>query len=57
LQGFLLQVEIPKIIVHEAGKPNAFADFFDAELLSGEHCRDIDSLTMQAEAAAGRDED
>jgi hypothetical protein len=32
LQGFLLQVEISKIAVHEADEPNALVDFPDAEL-------------------------
>jgi hypothetical protein len=27
LQGFLFQVEVSKIIVHEAGEPNAVIDF------------------------------
>jgi hypothetical protein len=37
LQGSLLQVEITEIIVHEADEPNALVDFFDSELLAGEH--------------------
>jgi hypothetical protein len=41
LQGFLLQVELAEIIVHEACEPNAIVDFLDAEFLAGEHGRDI----------------
>jgi hypothetical protein len=37
LQGFLLQVEVSQIIVHEADEPNAVVDFHDAEFLTGEH--------------------
>jgi hypothetical protein len=37
LQGFLLQVEISQIIMHEADEPNAVVDFLDAELLAGQH--------------------
>jgi hypothetical protein len=37
LQGFLLQVEVSKIIVHEAGEPNAVVDFLDAELVASQH--------------------
>jgi len=53
LQGFLLQVEISKIIVHEACEPNAIVDFLDAELLASQDGGDIASLAMQAEAATG----
>jgi hypothetical protein len=35
LQGFLLQVEVSEIIVHEAGEPNAVIDLLDAEFLAG----------------------
>jgi hypothetical protein len=37
-RGFLLQVEISKIIVHEAGEPNAVVDLLDAEFLAGDAC-------------------
>jgi hypothetical protein len=57
LQGFLLQVEISEIIVHEADEPNAVVDFLDAELLAGEHGGDVDSLAMQAEPTASGDDD
>jgi hypothetical protein len=57
LQGFLLQVEISQIIVHEACEPNAVVDFLDAELLAGQDGRDIDPLAMQAESSAGGDDD
>jgi hypothetical protein len=37
LQGFLLQVEISQIIVHEADEPNAVVDLLDAEFLTSQH--------------------
>jgi hypothetical protein len=45
LQGFLLQVEVPEIIVHEA-------EF----LASGQYGRAVDALGMQAGASASRNE-
>jgi len=54
LQGFLLQVEVSKIIVHEADEPNAVVDFLDAEFLAGEQLTEIDLLPIGADAAAGR---
>jgi hypothetical protein len=56
LQGFLLQVEVSEIIVHEACEPNAIVDFLDAEFLAGKHGRDVDALAMQAEPSTGGDE-
>ena len=56
LQGLLLQVEVSEIVMHEADEPNAVVDFLDAELLAGQHGRDVDFLAMQAEPSAGRDE-
>jgi len=43
--------------VHEGDEPNAVVDFLDAEFLAGEHDRDIDLLPVQADAAAGGDQD
>jgi hypothetical protein len=57
LQGFLLQIEVFEIVVAEACEPDAIVDFSDAEALAGEHGRDVDFLAMQADAAAGGDED
>src|SRR5262245_12394338 len=57
LQGLLLQVEVSEIVMHEADEPNAVVDFLDAELLAGQHGRDVDLLAMQAEPSAGRDDD
>jgi hypothetical protein len=56
LQGFLLQVEVSEIIVHEADEPNALVDLLYTELLAGQHGGDVDPLSMQAEASAGGDE-
>jgi hypothetical protein len=56
LQGFLLQVEVSEIVMHEADEPNAVIDFLDAESLTGERGRDVDPLAMQAEPSACSDE-
>ena len=55
LQGFLLQVEVSEIVVHEAGEPNAVIDLLDAEFLASKYGGDVDPLAMQAEAATGGD--
>ena len=52
----MLQVEVSKIIVHEADEPNAVVDFLDAEFLAGQHDGDVDLLAMQAEPSASGDE-
>jgi hypothetical protein len=44
-------------MMHEADEPNAVVDFLDTELLSREHGGEVDPLAMQAEAAAGGDDD
>ena len=43
--------------MHEADEPNAVVDFLDTGLLSREHGGEVDPLAMQAEAAAGGDDD
>jgi hypothetical protein len=43
--------------MHEADEPNAVVDFLDTKLLSREHGGEVDPLAMQAEAAAGGDDD
>ena len=57
MQGFLLQIEISEIIVHEADEPNALVDFLDAQLLAGQHGGDVDPLAMKTEPPAGSDDD
>jgi hypothetical protein len=57
LQGSLFQIDIAKIIVHEGDEPNAVVDLLNAELLTGEHGRDIDLLPVHTDAAAGGDQD
>jgi hypothetical protein len=54
LQGFLLQVEVSQIIVHEADEPNAVIDLLDAEFLTGQNDGDVDPLSMQARLWAYR---
>ena len=56
MQGFLLEVEVSKIIVHEACEPNALVDFLDAEFLAGQHGGDVDPFAMQAEPPASGDQ-
>jgi len=50
LQGFLLQVEVSEIVVHEADEPNAVIDLFDSKLLTSQYNRDVDLLAVQAKA-------
>jgi hypothetical protein len=42
LQGFLLQVEVSEIMMHEADEPNAIVDFLVSEPLAGQHGGDVD---------------
>ena len=57
LQGFLLQVDISQVVVHEGDEPDAVIDLLDAEALSGEHGGDVDLLSVHADAsAAGYDD-
>jgi hypothetical protein len=37
LQGFLFEIEVSEIVVHEADDPNTVVDPLDAEALTGEH--------------------
>ncbi|WP_456784927.1 hypothetical protein [Bradyrhizobium sp. USDA 4516] len=51
MQGFLLQVEVSQIIVHEADEPNAAVDFLN--VLAGQHGGDVDPLSVQAKPPDG----
>jgi hypothetical protein len=57
LQGFLLQVYIAKIIVHEADEPDAVVYLFDTDSLAGQAGTEIDFLAIKAKAAAVGDHD
>ena len=57
MQGFLLQVEVAEIVVHEACEPDVLVDLFDTDILTGEHEAEIDLLPVEADAAAGGDGD
>jgi hypothetical protein len=57
LQGFLFQVDISQIIVDEADEPNSLVDLLDAEPLSGQDGGEVDFLSVDADTAAGGDED
>src|ERR1700757_2492832 len=52
----MLQIEISEIVVAEADEPDAVVDFPDAEAPACEHGGDVDPLAVQADAAAGGDE-
>ena len=56
MQGFLLQIEVAEIVVHEACEPNAVVDFLDTECMASKDGLDIDVFAMQADAAARRDQ-
>jgi hypothetical protein len=36
LQSFLFQIDITKIVIHEADEPDAVVDFLDTDGLSGQ---------------------
>jgi hypothetical protein len=46
-----------EIIVHETDEPNALVNFLDSEPLTGEDGRDVDLLSVHADAAASGDQD
>jgi len=52
----LLQVDISEIIEHEGDEPNGVVAFRDADGLPGKDGWEIDPLAVQADAAAGGDE-
>jgi hypothetical protein len=52
LQGLLLQVDVAKIVMHEAYDPDAVVDFLDADALAGQRVRDADLLAVHADATA-----
>ena len=57
LQGFFLQINIAKIVIHKADQPDAMVDFFDADGLAGERYAEVDLLVVQAKASAAGDHD
>jgi hypothetical protein len=46
-----------QIIVDEADEPNSLVDLLDAEALSGEDGGDVDFLSVDADTAAGSEDD
>jgi hypothetical protein len=53
----LLQIDIAKIVVHEADEPNVLADLLEADALTGEDGAEIDLLAIEADAPAPGDGD
>lgn len=53
----MLQIDVAEIVVHEGDEPYAVVDLFDAQPLTGEHSGDVDFFAVQADAAAGGDEE
>jgi hypothetical protein len=45
-------VEEPQVVVHEADQPDFFLDLFDADVLTGEHCGEVDFARAEAHSAA-----
>jgi len=45
-------VEKAEIVVHEGDEPDFLAHLFDAHLLPGEHCAEINFLPIEADAPA-----
>ena len=46
------QVDVAKIVLHEAYDPNAFIDLLDADTLTGQHGRDVDAFAVHGDVAA-----
>jgi len=57
LQGFLLQVDVAEIVVHEADDPDALVDLLDSDALNSQDGGDVDALAVHADAPAGGHED
>jgi hypothetical protein len=57
LQSFFLQIDVTKIVIHEADHPNTFLDFFDADSLTSEDRAEIDFFAVKADTSAARDLD
>ena len=55
MQGFLLQVDVAEIVLHEAYDPDAIVDLLDADALTGQHAGDVDLLAVHADATASGD--
>ncbi|WP_298255728.1 hypothetical protein [Bradyrhizobium sp.] len=49
MQGFLLQVEVSKIILHEADQPNAVVGLPDVFGLADKDLTEIDFLSIEAD--------
>ena len=49
----MLQIDEAEIVAHEADDPNSVVNLLDAKSLTGKDGRDIDLLSMHADAAAG----
>ena len=54
MQGFLLQIDITEIVLHEADEPDAVIDFFDADGLTGQAGAEIDLLPIKTELYRSR---
>jgi len=50
-------VEEPQVVMHEADEPDAVADLFDADGLTGERLAETDLFAIDAESAAAGDGD
>jgi hypothetical protein len=55
LQCFLLQIDIPEIVIHEAEEPDAVVDLLDADSLTDKCDADIDLLAVKPKPAAAGD--
>jgi hypothetical protein len=57
LQGFFLQIDIAKIVIHKTDQPGAVVNFFDADGLACEGYAEVDLLVIQAKTSAAGDHD
>ena len=52
LQGFFLQVDVAKIVIHKTNQPNTFFDFFETDSLTSENRAEIDFFAVQTDPPA-----
>ena len=55
LQGFFLQINVPKIVIHKADQPNTFFNFLDTHSLPRKDRAEIDFLAVETDASAAGD--
>ena len=57
LQSFFLQIEVAKIVIHKADRPNTFFDFLDTDRLTSEDRAEIHFFAVETDTSAAGDVD